>query len=85
MCGLCVLYILEYKTNFFLIHHLKNGGLSYISAQSSKNRANVFVISNTVTICLGWVVRLFSCVIFFVLSRTAFMATSVNRQMFFFQ
>jgi hypothetical protein len=50
---------------FFLIHHLKNGGSSYNRAQSSKNRANVFVISNTVNIRLSWVVQLFRCVIFF--------------------
>jgi hypothetical protein len=39
--------------NFFLIHHLKNGGSSNNRAQSSKNRANVFVTSNTINICLG--------------------------------
>jgi hypothetical protein len=55
---------------FFLIYHLKNGGLSYNRAQSSKKRANVFVITNTVKICLGWVVQLFHCIIFFILSRT---------------
>jgi hypothetical protein len=55
--------------NFFLIHHLKNGGSSYNRAQSSKKRTNVFVISNTVKICLGWVVQLFRCDIFFVLLR----------------
>jgi hypothetical protein len=40
------------------------GGSSYNRAQSSKNRANFFDISNTVKICLGWVVRLFRCVAF---------------------
>jgi hypothetical protein len=32
---------------------LGGGSSSYNRAQSSKNRANVFVISNTVNICLG--------------------------------
>jgi hypothetical protein len=74
-----------YDENFFLIHHPKSGGLSYNRAQSSKNRANVFVIRNTVKICLGWVLQLFHCVIFFVLSRTTrpHVATSVNRRMLF--
>jgi hypothetical protein len=58
------------RQNFFLIQHLKNGGLSYNRAQSSKNRANVFVVSNTVNICLSWVVQMFRCVTFLVLSRT---------------
>jgi hypothetical protein len=63
-----MLYLLEYKMKiFFLIHHLKNGGSSYNRAQSSKNRVNVFVISNTMKICLHWVVQLFCCVIFFFL------------------
>jgi hypothetical protein len=73
--------------NFFLIHHPKNGGSSYNHAQSSKNRANVFVINNTMKICLGWVVQLFRCVIFFCFITyhvTSFMATSVNRWMLFF-
>jgi hypothetical protein len=58
-------YLLECKTKFFfLIHHLRNGGSSYNRAQSSKNGANFFYISNTVKICLGRVVRLFHCVTF---------------------
>jgi hypothetical protein len=48
----------------------KMGGLSYNRTQSSKNRANVFVISNTMTICLAWVVQMFRCAIFSVLSCT---------------
>jgi hypothetical protein len=59
------------RLKIFLIYHPKNGGLSYNCTQSFKNRANVFVISNTMNICLGWVVQLFRCFIFFVLSRTA--------------
>jgi hypothetical protein len=58
------------RRNVFPDSHLKNGGSSYNRAKSSKNRVNVFVISNTVNICLGWVVQLFHCIIFFVLSRT---------------
>jgi hypothetical protein len=62
---------LEYKTTIFPdSSSKKNGGLSYNRAQSSKNRANAFVISNTVNILLGWVVQLFRCIIFFVLSHT---------------
>jgi hypothetical protein len=61
----------NFRKKIFLILHLKNGGCHIINhTQSSKNRANVFVISNTVYICLGWVVQLFRCVIFFVLSCT---------------
>jgi hypothetical protein len=48
------------------ITDVKNGESSYKLAQSSKNRANVFVISNTLKICLGWAVQLFRCVNFFV-------------------
>jgi hypothetical protein len=36
------------RRHFFLIHHPKSGGLSYNHTQSSKNRADIFVISNTV-------------------------------------
>jgi hypothetical protein len=72
--------------NFFLILHLIDGGSSYSRAQSSNNRANVFVISDTVKICLGWVVQLFRCIIFFcfiIYHATSCMATSVNRKFFF--
>jgi hypothetical protein len=61
-------------------------GSCYNGAQSSKNRANVFVTSNTINICLGSVVQLFHCVIFFCFityHATSCMATSVNRRMLF--
>jgi hypothetical protein len=61
-------YLLEYKTIFFPDSSSKK--LSYNRAQSSKNRVNVSVISNTMNNCLGWVVQLFCCIIFFVLSHT---------------
>jgi hypothetical protein len=62
------------------------GGLSYDRAQSSKTTANVFVTSNTIKICLGWVVQLFRCIIFFCFityHATSCMATSANRRMLF--
>jgi hypothetical protein len=80
-------YLLEYKAKIFSWFIILNmGGSSYIRAQSSKNRANVFVINNTVKICLGWVLQLFHCVIFFCFityRETSCMATSVNRWMLF--
>jgi hypothetical protein len=72
--------------NFFLIHPKKGGGSSYNCTQSTKNRANVFVVSNTVNICLGWVVQLFRCVIvfcFITYHATSCMPTSVSSRMLF--
>jgi hypothetical protein len=55
----------DIRRKFFPDSSSKKWGMSYNFAQSSKNRANAFVISNTMKICLGWVVQLFRCVIFF--------------------
>jgi hypothetical protein len=48
----------------------KMGGHLIIAHKVPRIGCMFFVISNTVNICLGWVVQLFHCVIFFVLSRT---------------
>jgi hypothetical protein len=74
------------RRKFFPDSSSKNWGLSYNHAQSSKNRANVFVISNTMNLCLGCVVQLLRCVIFFcfiMYHATSCITTSVNRRIAF--
>lgn len=50
-------YLPEYKTKFFPNSSSKNGELCCNCAQSSNNRADAFVISNTESF-LGWLVQM---------------------------